>query len=150
MAFSVLPPSQSHRQCPQTPCGRKACSAATQEQLRTWLNHPPWLWLPEAYCTLHNWYPTAKRLVLGSGCILITEERHQSPTTCRKVFLWRFLKLLPFSLSHCPDSARGVQKEAGLPGAFVWYTQVGSKTSARTVLPKMLQRLVDRAMCECT
>lgn len=40
-----------------------------------------------------------------------------------------------------------MQKEAGLPGVVVWYTQVGSKTSAGTILPKMLQRLVDRSTC---
>nr|XP_021142374.1 FUN14 domain-containing protein 1 [Columba livia] len=107
------------------------CAGITQ--LRTWLNSPPWLWLPETYCTLHNWYPIGKCLVLGSGCVLVPEERHQSPATCRKVLLCLFPKLLPFSWSHSPDSAGGLQRDAGLPGVGVWYTQVGSKASTRSL-----------------
>lgn len=107
------------------------CAGITQ--LRTWLNSPPWLWLPETYCTLHNWYPIGKCLVLGSRCVLVPEERHQSPATCRKVLLCLFPKLLPFSWSHSPDSAGGLQREAGLPGVGVWYTQVGSQASTRSL-----------------
>lgn len=104
MAFSVRASSQSPRQCLQI-LGRH-------------LVHPQHPGAPRLGAPLHptQLEPTGKCLVLGKGCILIPEQRYHKPKTCQKGFPWLFPKLLPCHLSHRPDLARGLKKEANRSG----------------------------------
>lgn len=117
------------------------CAGITQ--LRTWLNSPPWLWLPETYCTLHNCYPIGKCLVLGSGCVLVPKRDTRVLQPAERFFCVFF----PNSFLSAGRTALTRQEGCkGRQGCLVWVcgTPRWDTKQVQGVLPKMLQRLVDR------